>query len=68
MLYVAAEGSSGFKNRTTAWVEHYGKKIDNFYLIPMGLDINEERTIDDLLADTHMYRLQPKLLVIDYTS
>jgi len=65
VLYVAAEGSSGFKNRTTAWVEHYDKKIDNFYLIPMGLDINEERTIDDLLADTSMYRLQPKLLVID---
>ena len=45
VLYVAAEGSSGFKNRTTAWYEHYQKKIDNFYLIPMALDINEERTI-----------------------
>ena len=65
VLYVAAEGSSGFKNRTTAWYEHYQKKIDNFYLIPMALDINEERTIDDLLMDVSMYRLQPKLLIID---
>ena len=65
VLYVAAEGSSGFKNRTTAWVEHYDKKIDNFYLIPMALDINEERTIDDLLADISMYQIKPKLLILD---
>ena len=65
VLYIAAEGSGGFKNRTAAWIEYYNKQIEDFYLIPMALDINEERTIDDLLMDVNMYRLKPKLIVID---
>ena len=65
VLYIAGEGGMGYRARIGAWKEHYQKKIDRFYLLPNALDLLKEETIDILLEDIELLKLDLGLFVVD---
>lgn len=68
VLYIAGEGSSGYRARCSAWKEHYQRNINRFYLLPNALDLLQEKIIDVLLDDIDILKLDLGLFVVDTLS
>ena len=68
VLYIAGEGSVGYRARCSAWKEHYQRNIDRFYLLPNAVDLLQEQMIDILLEDIDILKLDLGLFVIDTLS
>ena len=65
VLYVAGEGSGGYRARIGAWKEHYRKDIDQFYLLPNPLDFMKEEVVDSIIEDIDTLKLRLGLFVVD---
>lgn len=65
VLYIAGEGSSGYRARIGAWKEHHKREVDRFYLLPSAVDLLKEETIDILLEDVDTLKLDLSLFVVD---
>ena len=65
VLYIAGEGSSGYRARIGAWKEHYQCEVQRFYLLPNALDLLQEETVDIILEDVDTLKLDLRLFVID---
>jgi hypothetical protein len=64
VLYVAAEGESGFKMRVAAWNKHFHMDVGNlhFYLnVAALLDETERKLFTDQIVDF----VKPKLIILD---
>ena len=68
VLYIAGEGSVGYRARCSAWKENYQRNIDRFYLLPNAVDLLQEQMIDILLEDIDILKLDLGLFVIDTLS
>lgn len=63
VLYVCAEGITGWYPRVLAWEQHHGRRMDGVKLIPEAIQLTSD-------ADYHMLiqaivELRPDILVID---
>ena len=65
VLYVAGEGSGGYRARIGAWKEHYKKNINQFYLLPNPLDFMKEEVVDSIIEDIDILKLNLGLFVVD---
>lgn len=68
VLYIAGEGSSGYRARIGAWKEHYQLTIDRFFLLPNAIDLMKEETINNILEDVDILKLDLALFVVDTLS
>lgn len=74
VIYIAAEGSYGFRNRIRAWRKH--KEIEdrspNFRMIEQTINFMAEADISRLLTTLRVFReqtgLRPALIVVDTVS
>jgi hypothetical protein len=64
VVYVAAEGAYGIRQRRAAWKRHHGvDQLDNFHLVPRAVQFKDGAAQAALLA--HIERLRPAMVVID---
>lgn len=64
VVYVAAEGAYGIRQRRAAWKRHRGvDTLDNFHLVPRAVQFKDSAGQAALLA--HIERIRPALVVID---
>lgn len=64
VLYVAAEGAYGIRQRRAAWKRHHGvTTLDNFHLVAQAVQFRDAARQAALLA--HIERLRPAMVVID---
>jgi len=68
VLYIAGEGSSGYRARIGAWKEHHQRNIDRFFLLPNAIDLMKKETIDNILEDVDILKLNLALFVVDTLS
>lgn len=70
VIYIAAEGGTGFRIRLPAWMKHHGRKPVGLYLQPFPSQIDTEATanqlIEDILEQTPLS--ENRLIVLDTLS
>ena len=68
VLYIAGEGGYGYKNRISAYQKHHDLLIQNFYLMPVAIDLLHKAIVEVLISDIQILKLDLGLLVIDTMS
>ena len=73
VLYVAAEGLTGLKNRVAAFRKHHGVAGVPFAVVPTAIDLQQpnadvERLIDAIKRAADHFDLPPAMIVIDTLS
>ncbi|MFZ2160460.1 MAG: AAA family ATPase [Bradyrhizobium sp.] len=71
VVYIAAEGSFGFRNRIMAWLKKWGiaEHSDRFVMIERTIDFMDAGDIDRLLRTvSSAIRARPVLIVVDTVS
>jgi AAA domain len=63
VVYVAAEGSSGYRNRVEAWCEYHQKEVGNLWFIFEEVNLLKEEHIQSLI--TFLAPKKPVLIVFD---
>lgn len=64
VLYIAAEGAYGIRQRRAAWKRQHGvQTLDNFHLVPHAVQFRDSARQAALLE--HIERLRPALVVVD---
>lgn len=73
VVYVAAEGISGFKLRVAAWERHHGVTLDDMLFYPESIQTMSEGVIKNGLEESDkfkvfrevMRRVQPAMIILD---
>lgn len=63
VLYIAAEGQSGYPQRVAAWCKHHRKSEGNLYLYLEGLSLANEAELETFMSEVG--HLLPALIVVD---
>ena len=64
VVYVAAEGASGIKKRARAWLEFYGEKTpDNFVILDVPFQVADAKARADFISEVS--ELKPVLIILD---
>lgn len=64
VAYVVAEGEQGLRKRVRLWEQHFGRKMENVYVLPEPLQIRPDTQDWQDFADT-MVSIRPKLIIFD---
>jgi len=51
VFYIAAEGARGFKQRTEAWMKHYGATPEYFHLRQFPVYVAQEKILEELILE-----------------
>lgn len=67
IIYVAAEGKSGYFARYSAWLKHCGyMKPGKFNLVPKAIQLLKENEVSQFIEECRSYK--PALIIIDTLS
>ena len=66
VVYIAAEGAYNLaRQRIAGWADYHGVIPDDLYLIPQGLTLDNQKTLQHLQAAIDALPVEPVLLVSD---
>lgn len=68
VVYVAAEGASGYPQRIRAWEAHHGLSAEDtaaFHLFPEPVNLYDPQSVRDFLSELADKHIRPVLVILD---